>query len=325
MVNLGTKYLGLNLKNPLIISSSGLTNSVEKISNLEEKGAAAVILKSIFEEQIRYESNSLDMGSDYPEATDYILNYTKSNNIRNYLDLIEQSKKVVKIPVIPSINCMTSNEWVSFAKNLESAGADAVELNIYFLPTDKNTTSAEYESNYLDVINNVLSEIKIPIAVKLGNGFTNPAYIVNQLYKYGVKGVVLFNRFYEPDIDIDNLKLTTAEILSNNSDIRQSLRWIGLISSMDIKIDIAASTGVHDSEGLIKMLLAGANSVMICSALYKYGTDHIKKIIKGLEEWMVKKNYNSIDEFRGKMNYNNIPDPSLYERSQFMKYFSSIQ
>lgn len=325
MANLSTKYLGLDLKNPVVISSSGLTNSVDKIQKLENYGAAAVVLKSLFEEQINYESGSLEANSDYPEASDYILNYTKNNTIDEYLDLIEESKKLTQIPIIPSINCISSKEWVSFAKNMESAGADALELNIYLLPTDKKQTAADYEKKYFETVEKILDKVKIPVAVKLGRNFTNPAFVVDQLYKRGVKGVVLFNRFYEPDIDIENMKIVSAEVLSSPSDIRQSLRWIGIVSSLDIKIDIAASTGVHNSEGVIKQILAGANVAMICSSLYKYGSQQVESIVSEVDAWMDKKEYDSLSKIKGKLNYKHIPDAALYERSQFMKYFSNLQ
>ena len=317
--------MGLQLKNPLVISSSGLTNTVEKIQKIENYGAAAVVLKSLFEEQINYESGNLEQNSDYPEAFDYILNYTKSSNVNEYLDLIEESKKLVKIPVIASINCISSKEWISFAKNIESSGADAIELNIFYLPTEKTRSSGDYEKKYLDLVEKVMSQVKLPVSVKLGRNFTNPSYIVDQLYKRGIKGVVLFNRFYEPDIDIENMKIVSSEVLSTPADIRQSLRWIGIISALDIKMDIAASTGIHNSDDVIKQVLAGADVTMICSTLYKSGLQYINTIVNDIEKWMNKKGYSDLSAIKGKMSYKGIPDAALYERSQFMKYFSNMQ
>jgi dihydroorotate dehydrogenase (fumarate) len=325
MANLDTQYLGLKLKNPVVISSSGLTNSIDKIQKLESYGAAAVVLKSLFEEQINYEAGNLEANNDYPEASDYILNYTKSNNVGQYLGLIEESKKLTRIPVIPSINCISAKDWIDFAKNMESAGADALELNIFLLPMDKKTPASEYEKRYFELVEKVLAHVKIPVAVKLGRNFTNPAYMVDQLYQRGVKGVVLFNRFFEPDIDINSMKMVSAEVLSNPADIRQSLRWIGIVSSLDIKIDIAASTGVHNSEGVIKQVLAGANVAMVCSSLYKYGLQQVESMVNELGAWMDTNGYENIGQIKGKMSYKGIPDPSMYERSQFMKYFSSLQ
>lgn len=324
MIDLKTSYLGLSLKNPIIVSSSGLTNSVEKIKQLEKLGAGAVVLKSLFEEQIMYEAGSLSETSDYPEAEDYIRNYTKNNSLESYLNLIEEAKKATNIPIIASINCISSDEWIGFARDIEQAGADALELNVYYLPTEKQFEGKEYEGLYFDLVEKLTGLINIPIAVKLGYHFTNLTYMVDKLFYRGAKGVVLFNRFYEPDIDIENFKFRSAEVLSSESDIRYSLRWIGIISGLDIKLDLAASTGVHDGAGVIKQLLAGAQAVMICSTLYKYGVGHLKDIHKELEEWMQRHSYKSIDEFRGKMSYKRIDDPAIYERAQFMKYFSSI-
>lgn len=323
MVKLETNYLGLTLKSPLIISSSGLTNSVDKISKYEALGAGAVVLKSLFEEQINYEAGIYVENGLSPEAHDYITSYSKTNALEEYLKLIENAKKAVKIPVIASINCMSVNEWISFAKDIQKAGADALELNVFFVASNKEQSSEKYENLYNDLIVKVKHVTNLPLAVKIGYHFTNLPGMVNNLYVRGARGVVLFNRFYEPDIDIENLKLTTSGVFSSPADIRQSLRWVGIISDKVEKIDIAASTGIHDGKAVIKQILAGAKAVQICSVLYKKGDEQMKVILEELENWMSKKNYNTIEAFRGKMNYSRIPDPSLYERSQFMKYFSS--
>jgi dihydroorotate dehydrogenase (fumarate) len=296
---------------------------VEKIRKLEELGASAVVLKSLFEEQINYEAGIFVENGLYPEAHDYISGYSKSNSVEEYLKLIETSKKMVQIPVIASINCMSANEWISFAKDIENAGADALELNVFFVASDKEKTAEKYENLYNNIIIKVKKVTRIPVAVKIGYHFTNLAGMVNNLYIRGAKGVVLFNRFYEPDIDIDNFKFTTSGVFSSPADIRHSLRWVGIISDKVDKIDIAASTGIHDGKAVIKQILAGAKAVQICSVLYKKGEEQVKVILNDLEAWMNKKKYNTIEEFRGKMNYSHIPDPSIYERSQFMKYFSS--
>lgn len=323
MINLSTNYLGLTLKSPLIISSSGLTNSVEKIRKFEELGAGAVVLKSIFEEQINYEAGLLVENGLSPEAHDYITGYSKTNALEEHLKLIEEAKKAVKIPVIASINCMTVNEWISFAKDIENAGADALELNVFFVASDIGKSSEKYEKLYNDLIIKVKEVTNIPVSVKIGYHFTNLTGMVNNLYVRGAKGVVLFNRFYEPDIDIENLKITSSGVFSTAADIRQSLRWVGIISDRVEKIDIAASTGVHDGKAVIKQILAGARAVQICSVLYKKGEDQVKVILDELVAWMSKKGFKTIDEFRGKLNCSNIPDPLMYERSQFMKYFSN--
>jgi dihydroorotate dehydrogenase (fumarate) len=324
MANLEVKYLGLNMRNPVIVSSSGLTSTPDKIRLLEEAGAGAVVLKSLFEEQINYEAGSLIMNHDYPEAEDYIKNYTKSHSVENYLSLITGAKKLVSIPVIASVNCVSVSDWTGFSKRIEQAGADALELNVYFLPTDKFTPSADFEQIYFDLARKVTGIVSIPVSIKLGYHFTNVLGIVDRLYSLGVRGAVLFNRFYEPDIDIERMKLTSADVFSTASDLRHSLRWVAMVSDKVKNIDISASTGIHSSEAVVKQLLAGASSVQVCSLLYRKGIGEIAKLTGGLGEWMKRKGYRTIDEFRGRMSYKNIPDPSAYERSQFMKYFSNI-
>jgi dihydroorotate dehydrogenase (fumarate) len=325
MTNLTTNYLGLTLKSPLVISSSGLSGSVEKIRKFEEFGAGAVVLKSLFEEQIKYESGKFVENSLSPEANDYITRYSKSNALEEYLKLIEASKKAVGIPVIASINCMSVSEWISFAKDIEKAGADALELNIFYVATDKEKSSEKYEKLYNDLLVKVKDVTNMPLAIKIGYYFTNLVGMVQSILNRGAKGVVMFNRFYEPDIDIDNLKMKSSGVFSSPQDIRQSLRWVGIISNQVKNIDIAASTGIHDGKAAIKQLLVGAKVVQICSVLYKKGDDYLKTISAEMQNWMDKKEFKSIDEFRGKLNYKNIPDPSFYERSQFMKYFSNYQ
>ncbi len=322
MSQLETTYLGLKLKNPVIVGSSGLTSSIDKIKKIEEKGAGAIVLKSIFEEQIKFEAGKLANGSDSPEAWDYVNYYVKNNTVQQYLDLIKKAKQEVKIPVIASINCVSSKEWTGFAKSIEEAGADAIEINVFVLPNDRNATAEKYENIYFELAEKLKSTLKIPFAFKLGSHFSN---LVGFIQKLNVPGVVLFNRFYAPDIDIDNMELIAAEIFSSPADIHNSLRWVGIISSKISDLDIAASTGVHDGKAVIKQILAGANAVQVCSTLYKNGIDHLESIIKEIEEWMDKHGYNNIDEFRGKMSYAKIDDPLIYERSQFMKYFSSAQ
>jgi len=325
MANLQTTYLGLSLKNPIIVSSSALTNSVEKIKNLEEKGAAAVVLKSLFEEQINHETSHLLQHKRYPEAADYILNYAKHNSLNEYLDLVKEAKEAVDIPVIASINCVSEKDWTSYAKEFEEAGADALELNIHIVVADRKTKSQDIEQKYIDILKKVKKKVNIPIVVKIGYHFTNIGRMVDRLNAYGAKGIVLFNRFYEPDIDIDNMKFTSAEIFSNPSDIRNSLRWVGILSDLVSNVEISASTGVHDGKAAIKMLLAGAQTVQVCSTLYKNGIDELLKIIQEISDWMDKKNYERIEDFRGIMSYRDIKDPLIYERAQFMKYFSSVE
>lgn len=325
MSNLSTTYLGLSLNSPLIVSSSGLTGTVEKIRKFEELGVGAVVLKSLFEEQINFEAGVLVEDGLSPEAHDYITRYSKSNALESYLKIIEQAKKTVKMPVIASLNCMSVNDWVSFAKNIEEAGADALELNVFFVASQVDMSSEKYEDLYSNILLEVRKVTKMPIAVKIGYHFTNMVNLVNNLYIRGANGVVLFNRFYEPDIDIEKMELTSAGVFSSSADIRQSLRWVGIISDKVSKIDIAASTGVHDGKAAIKQILAGAKAVQICSVLYERGNEQIPIINAEIKTWMDRKGFSTVEQFRGRMNYKNIPNPSAYERSQFMKYFSTYQ
>ena len=324
MADLGVEYLGLKLKNPIVISSSGLTGTIDKIRPLEESGAGAIVLKSLFEEQINYDAGSLILDHDYPEAEDYIKNYTKNHSVENYLDLIEGAKKNTSIPVIASISCVTASDWVNFSRRIEEAGADALELNVYFLPTNKYTPSADFEDIYFDIVSRVTGIVKIPVAVKLGYHFTNILRLIERLYAHHVKGVVLFNRFYEPDIDIEKMKLTSAGVFSSPADLRHVLRWVALVNGKVGLMDISASTGVHSWEAVVKQLLAGARTVQVCSLLYTNGIKEIAGLVGGLEDWMNRKGFGEIEDFRGKMSYSHIPDPSAWERSQFMRYFSGV-
>lgn len=288
-------------------------------------GAGAVVLKSLFEEQIMHEIDNLTQYSDYTEATDYLKAYVTSNNVSSYVEMIKQVKASVTIPVIASINCVGASQWISFASQIQEAGADALEVNVFMLPTDTQRTPAEMEEIYFTIANKLSQVVTIPIAFKLGTHFTNPLRIIEQLWHRKAKGVVLFNRFFEPDIDINTMKITPAAIFSNPADLRNTLRWVGMANHLIPKIDISASTGVHDGEALIKAILAGASSVQVCSAIYKNGPAHIESMLNTLSSWMNSKGYKSINDFKGLMNYGQIENPSLYERSQFMKYYSNYE
>jgi dihydroorotate dehydrogenase (fumarate) len=324
MIDLSTTYGGMKLKSPLIVSSSGLTSSVERIKKMEKAGAGAVVLKSLFEEQIMFEVSSISAESDYPEAGDYLNAYARENSLESYLNMIRESKAAVSIPVIASINCVKSNEWVEFAKKIEKAGADALELNIYFLPIDKDKDPREYEKAYLDLVSAVKEKTSLPVMVKLGHGFSNVTWMVQQLYLRGAASVILFNRLYAPDIDTSDLSFGSAEVLSSPADLRFPLRWIGIVSSQVGEIDLAASTGVHSGLAVVKQILAGATAVQVCSVLYRNGIDYIRDMIDEMKGWMEKNNYSSPSDFRAKMNYGNLQDPSVYERAQFIKYFSKM-
>ncbi len=324
MAELKTSYLGLKIRNPVIVSSSGLSSSLSKIEKLAQFGAGAIVLKSIFEEQIRMEAGSMLQESDYPEAMDYIMAYSRNNEIEKYLKLIEEAKSTIDIPVIASINCVSSAEWISYAKNMEEAGADAIELNVFILPNSVKENGKKYEDLYFSILTNIKKVVSIPISVKIGQNFSNLPAFVNNLKAYGVDGVILFNRFYAPDINLDTLTFTTSEVFSNPADIRYSLRWVGIISSLVQNIDICASTGVHDANGVIKQILAGAKAVQVCSVLYKNGPEYLTQIVKEMSEWMDKHNFADLHELRGRMSYKSIADPTVFERAQFMRYFSNL-
>ena len=323
MQKLSTDYLGLKLSSPLIVGSSNLTSSVDKLKKAEDFGAGAVVLKSLFEEQITHYAGKLSDYSTYPEAEDSIAYYTRSKSVEEYLTLVSSAKQSLGIPVIPSINCVTSEEWTNFAKEIVNAGADALEINVFFLPNDKNMSSAEAEKLYFDLIIKLKKTVKIPLVIKIGPRFSNILYIIDQFYKRGVNGVVLFNRFYEPDIDVKNLSIVPAPVFSVEAERRYVLRWVAMASALDIKIDISASTGVRRGEDVIRYLLAGADTVQVCSVLYEKGISYLKEITNEMSDWMTENNFKSINEFRGKLNYQNIEHQSIFERSQFIKYFSS--
>jgi dihydroorotate dehydrogenase (fumarate) len=324
MIDLATTYAGLNMKSPVIVSSSGLTNSIERIKKIALAGAGAVVMKSLFEEQIMHEVNNLSADSDYPEAGDYLRTYARENSLESYLSIIKGAKDLVDIPIIASINCVSANEWIDFAGKIEGAGADALELNIYFLPIDKDKDPREYEKVYLDLVSSVKEKTNLPVIVKLGSGFSNITWMVNQLYIRGAAAVVLFNRFYTPDIDTSDLSFSSSEVLSSPADLRNSLRWIGIVSSQVQQIDLAASTGVHSGLAVIKQILAGATAVQVCSVLYRNGIDYIRDMINEMKKWMEKNQYEAPGDFRGKLNYNSLDDPTVYERAQFIKYFSQM-
>jgi dihydroorotate dehydrogenase (fumarate) len=327
MSNLETTYLGLKLKNPIVAASSGLTSSVEKIVELEKAGIGAIVLKSIFEEQINGEVTSMlskdAQNSGYPEAEDYIKGYLRDNTIKKHIELIESAKKAVNIPVIASVNCVSPDEWTSFSKDFQDAGADALELNIFYIPTDRHEKPGVVEQLYIDVLRKVKSQVSIPVAVKFGIYHSNILGMAEKLKANGASGIVMFNRFYEPDINVDTLEITSSEVFSSPSDIRRSLRWVGMVSSAVSNLDIAASTGIHDGNAVLKQLLAGAQVAQLCSTLYLHGVNVVPEMLTVISDFMKKWNFKKIDDFRGRLSYKNIPAPMLYERSQFMKYFSN--
>lgn len=343
MRDLSVSYMGLKLKNPIIIGSCGLTNSISEIVKLEQNDAAAVVLKSVFEEQIQHETELLiQSGSekmapmvkgmddllkkrsyDYTEAQEYIADFAYEQTLNKYLQFISDVKQAVSIPIIASVNCVFTYNWHSFAKRIQEAGADAIELNIYILPSDPNRTGAENDVVYENVINEVKKYVSIPISIKISYYFSGLTSKLIELSGSGIKGMVLFNRPYSPDIDIDNFAITSGNIYSSPTDYVHTMRWVAILAGR-LKCDIAATTGIHDSESAIKLLLVGANALQITSVLYSHGLTRINEIVSGIEKWMEKHNFSSIEDFRGKMCQKNIEHPSAYERVQFMKLYSKI-
>ena len=313
--------MGIQLRNPLIVASSSLTNSVKNVLNCEKHGAAAVVLKSLYEEQILADSDKLveqdEMYQWYPQAMDFVQNISKEEGLEAYLNLIRSCKKNVGIPVFASINCYSAMEWPKFANEIENAGADAIELNITIFPSDPMISPLDIESRYMEIINTVRKIVKVPVTVKLSSYFMNIQRIVMKMCEAGASGMVLFNRLYRPDIDIDSMKMITRDTLSSPEELTHSLRWIGLLSAK-VRCDLIAGTGIHDAAGVIKQLLAGAKAVEICSVLYENGIGYIRDILNDMEAWMKRKGYDSIDDFRGLINL----DPhnsAAWERIHFMK------
>jgi dihydroorotate dehydrogenase (fumarate) len=333
-MDFSTTYLGLSLKTPIIAGSSGLTSSVKKVKELEAAGAGAVVLKSLFEEEIAYEyadfmKQSQKEGEAYRyfdydgrknpiEYYDYVI---REKNLEKYIALIKNSKNEVSIPVMASINCYYhSLEWISFARHLEAAGADALELNMFFPPTDFEHTREEKEAVYFRTIEKITKAINIPIALKISHYFTDLGPMIGKLSKTGIQGLVLFNRFFSPDFDIDTFEVKPSFVFSTPSELAMSLRWIAIMSGK-VDCDLAASTGIHDGAAVIKQILAGAHAVQAVSCLYKNGPEYIKKLLDTVEEWMSRKRFESLSDFRGKMSQDRTKDPAIYDRVQFMRYF----
>src|SRR5690554_2068052 len=324
MVQLETTFAGLTLKNPLIAASSGLTNSLKKIKELEDAGIGAIVLKSLFEEQIENHSEKLTEISDYPEAADYINAYVEMNHMEKYLDLIRAAKAECSVPVIASINCYKLARWTNFARSVQDAGADALELNLFLLNAG-DYGDTWLEDSYVNIVRELKKTITIPLVIKMAKNISNLPGLVGKLKALGADGVVLFNRFYQLDIDISRMEITSGPVFSHPSDFSDTLRWTAIVSGRVPEFDIACSYGVHTWEDAVKGILAGASAIQLCSVLYEQGPEAITNMLTCIEEWMVQSNYERIEEFRGKLNYANIANPLLYERVQFMKYFSNYK
>ncbi len=321
--HLHVQFAGLSLKSPIIAGSSGITSSLENLKELEANGAGAVILKSVFEEQIRLETQrTLEAGELVSsEEEEYIHTYMRAHELNKTIALVKEAKDALNIPVIASISCIRDGEWVDFARKLEAAGADALELNAFVLPLDDFTESAEIERIYFDVVKHIRQEVQIPLIVKIGRFFTNLPSFVDKLKAYGANAVTLFNRFYEPDIDIEQMTLKAAPVFSLPTDLRTSLRWTGILAGKHPDLQISASTGVYSGEAAIKMILAGATTVQVCSVLYESGLSVIREMNRFLSLWMQDKGFTSVGQFRGKLSYADMASAARYERVQFLKYF----
>ncbi len=328
MADLSTTYMGMKLRNPIIAASSGMTDSVEKVQKLAAAGAGAVVLKSLFEEQIRNESEYAIGENEqlyyYGEAEEYIRDYTRGNDLREYLDLISRSKASVDIPVIASLNCVSSSEWTSFARQIQRAGADALELNLFILPSDPRKKSEQNEAVYFDILDRIRGEVSIPVSAKISYYFSGLANMAGRLASSGIDGLVLFNRFFSPDIDIETFEITNSNVFSSPEDLFLSLRWVAMLSSA-VPCDVAASTGIHDASALIKQLLAGAKAGQIASVLYRQGPGVITTMLQELDAYMQRHGFSDLTQVIGRMSLHNAENPAAYERVQFMKYFSDIR
>jgi len=320
MPQLETKYMGLTLRNPIIVASSGLTKTVAKMQACEDAGAGAVVIKSLFEEVLGQEDSGIEGSTGiHTEAYDYLrADLAMEYGPREYCSLIYEAKKKLKIPVIASINCVSAKWWPSFASQIEAAGADALELNVFTTANEQHITASSLEQLYIDIIEAVRSKIKIPVAMKLGMYFTALPNLASQLCLHGANGLVLFNRFTEPDIDIKKLALKTTFQFSNRYEMHKPLRWIALLAG-HIGCDLAATTGIQKAEDVIKMLLVGASAVEIASILYKNGVEHIQTLLDEMKEWMISQNFESIDDFKGKLRFTKAADSEHFLRAQFIE------
>ena len=316
-----TPFAGLSLPNPIIIASSGLTSTAEKNRELEKAGAGAVVLQSIFEEEIEIQTNTTTEVLS-PVATDTNPNMGKCMRIADYLNLIRETKKRCQIPVIASIICYKAGNWINFVKQIEMAGADAIELNIFTLCPENAGHDNSLEQLYIKITQKVKALISMPVIVKISKYFSHIVQLADDLKAAGANGVVLFSRYYQPDIDINRLQINSGDVFSSSTDIADTLRWTPMVSSKLPELSIASCTGIHDWESVIKCILSGASAVEICSTVYQHGNEIISVMKRGIEEWMTSMNFCSIEDFKGRLNRVYVEDPTLYERTQFRKYFS---
>jgi dihydroorotate dehydrogenase (fumarate) len=329
-MNLTTSYLGLQLKNPVVPSAGPISQELSNIKLMEDSGAAAVVLYSLFEEQIEHEALELNHYTtahtdSNPEAINYFPEvYDFKIGADGYLDHIRKAKEAVGIPVIASLNGRSLGSWIEFAKKIEQAGADALELNIYKLATDLKMSGAEVEKEYVDIVKEVKMNIGIPVAVKLHPFFSSISNIAYQLDGVGADGLVLFNRFYQPDIDLETLEVVPNVLLSTPMAMRLPLRWIAILYNR-INADLAATSGVYNEKDIIKLVMAGAKVTGMMSSLLKFGIGHISEVLAKLVYWMEANEYESLEQMRGSMSYMNAADPSRFERANYMKVLNSLK
>ena len=326
MPDLATTYMGLPLRNPVIVASSSLTETADKIQQCCDAGAGAVVMKSLFEEQIQSETEGLQNASGFlhTEAADYLNRMTSELTLTNYLKEVEQAKKAVDIPVITSLNCSAMGSWMDFAKRIEEAGSDGLELNIYVMDPDPRKTSEEIEQRYIDILRGVKDRVKIPIAVKIGSNFTNLARMVDQLSIHGADAVVIFNRYYRINIEIDTFSLKHDKVFSTPDEIADSLRWMSILSGRIRECDLAATTGIHDGEAVIKQILAGATAVQVCSVLYERNLGVIREMQEFMEDWLTRHSFPSLSRIRGMMSQKKSDDPAAFARVQYIKTYLGI-
>src|ERR1035437_2249909 len=328
MIDFSTKYLGLKLKGPVVVSSTPLSEPIDNVRHMEECGASAIILHSLFEEQLALESRALDddlsRGTEsFAESLGYLpdlKDYHMTQEV--YLEHLRQCKKAVKIPILGSLNGATPGGWVRFAKDMEKAGVDAIELNTYALATDKSQTSAIMEGQLLQLVSAVTAAVKVPVSVKLSQWFTSLPHLVGQLEGAGARGVVLFNRFYQPDFDIETLEVRPTLHFSKPSELLPRLHWAAILYG-HVNMDIAISGGVHSAEDVLKGIMAGACVTMMCSALHIHGIEHIGRVLADLRYWMEKREYTSLGEMRGCLSRRSVPDTSPFDRGNYIKTLSS--
>lgn len=329
-MDLSTTYMGLKLKNPIVPSSSPLSQSVDNVKKMEDAGAAAVVVYSLFEEQITHESGELDhylsYGTEsYAEALSYFPEPEQFHlTPYQYLDHIAALKKAVNIPVIGSLNGVSTGGWIKYAQNIEQAGADALELNVYYIATNPNITGSEVETMYVDVLTEVKKNVKIPVAMKLSPFFTSTSNMARRLDKAGADGLVLFNRFYQPDFDLVNLEVVPNLVLSTNWEMRLPLRWIAILYD-NVKASLGATSGIHSHEDVIKVMMAGGDVAMMASELLVKGIGRITEILNGMKEWMEKNEYDSINMMKGSMSQKKIAQPAAFERANYMKLLQSYK